>query len=174
MWILPLYHAWLVNNFWWADKFADVFLRRKWRWRKPASSVLRLIIVFLVFQMQNIQLLFSLLELTFEPSDLLLIWLFALLKLNLEKGELFHCFLYSLLVFIKHTIGGPVLWLKSFVNIFKFDDFFLEIFEFSLEIVPLPFDELKFFFKDGSLIFFLFLWVRHMLPCRYRFHAEGS
>ena len=86
-----------------------------------------------------------------------LVGLLALFEFDLEKGEFFHSFLDSLFVLIKHAVGGSVLGLESFVDIFKFDNFFLEIFEFGFEIVPFSFDQLKFLLKYGSLVFFLFL-----------------
>jgi hypothetical protein len=106
---------------------------------------------------QHIQLFFCLLELAFEPGNLFLVGLLALFEFDLEKGEFFHSFLYSLFVFIEHTVGGSVFGLESFVDVFEFDNFFLEIFEFGFEIIPFSFDQLKFLLKDGSLVFFLFL-----------------
>jgi hypothetical protein len=106
---------------------------------------------------QHIKLFLCLLELAFEPGNLFLIGLLALLEFDLEKRELFHCFLDSLFVFIKHTVGGSIFGLESFVDVFEFDDLFLEIFEFGFEIVSFSFDQLKFLFEDGCLVFFLFL-----------------
>lgn len=71
-----------------------------------------------MFQMDNVQFFFGLLELAFEPGDLLLVWLFALLKLDLEKGKLLHGFLDSLFVFVEHAVGGPVLGFEGFVEVF--------------------------------------------------------
>ena len=107
--------------------------------------------------MGYVQLFFGLFKLTSEPCNLLLIGFFALLELDLEKGEFLHGFFNSLFVLVEHTIGGPVLWLESFIDVLEFDNFFMEILEFGFEIVSFSLDQFKFLFKNGGLVFFLFL-----------------
>ena len=98
--------------------------------------------MLLVLEMKHVELLFGFLELPLEPGDLLLVGLFALLQLNLKQSELLHGFLDALLVFVQHAIGSSIFRLKGFVDILKFNDFFLEVLESGLEIVSLPLDQI--------------------------------
>lgn len=65
--------------------------------------------MFLVFQVQDVQLLLGLFQLALQPGDLLLVGLLAFLELDLEQGELLHCLLDSLLILVEHAVGGSIL-----------------------------------------------------------------
>ena len=65
----------------------------------------------------------------------------------MQQGQLFHGALDTLLVLAQHAIRGPRFVFERFVDVFKFDDFALEFFKLSLELVSFPFNVLKLFFK---------------------------
>ena len=113
----------------------------------------QLVIVFLMFQMQHVKLLFCLFDLIFESGNLLLVRLFALLKFDLEQCQLLHSLLYSLFVLVEHAVGRSILWLKRFVYILEFNDFFLEIFKPLFKVVSFSFDQFELFFQYGRLVF---------------------
>lgn len=144
------------------DCFSQVLLRWEWSWRESTSSVLWFVIMFLVFKMENVKFFFSLFKLAFKSGYLFLVWLFILFQLNLKESQFLHCFLDSLFILAQHTICRSILRLESFIDILKFNYFFLEILKFSFEVISLSFDKVKLFLKDWSLIFFLLLKIKLM------------
>lgn len=168
------YARFMVEEIVGLHRFSQILLWRKRCRGKPTPSVLRLVIVLLVLEMQHVEFLFSLFELSFEPGHLFLIWLFTFLELYLQQSQFLHSFFDPLFVLAEHAIGCSVLGFESLIDILKFDNFFLKVLEPGFEVVSLAFYQLKFFFQNCGLVFFLFLKISRFLPWRHRFNAGGN